>query len=77
MEKYEQKKCLSYSEQLKCLRKDHIKYGLSMESNTQNYQSKNKDRHKIRKKTEKFILEENTSEKEESFPQMFQHYRKT
>lgn len=67
--------CLSYSEQLKCLRKDHIKYGLSMES-MQNYQSKNKDRHKIRKKTEEFILEEYTSEKEESFPQMFQAIEK-
>lgn len=41
--------CLSYSEQLKCLKKDHIKYGLSMES-MQNYQSKNKDRHEIQKR---------------------------
>lgn len=54
--------CLPYSERLKCLKKDHIKYGLNMES-MQNYQSKNKDRLKDRK-TEEFILEENASEKE-------------
>ena len=41
--------CLYYSEQLKYLKKDHIKYGLSMES-VQNYQSKNRDRHEIQKR---------------------------
>lgn len=45
--------CLSYSEQLKCLKKDHIKYGLSMEG-MQNYQSKNKDRHEIQKRQNSF-----------------------
>ena len=67
---------LSYSEQLKCLKKDHIKYGLSMES-MQNYQSKNKDGHKIQKKDRRIHSRRKyTSEKEESFPQIFQAIEK-